>query len=503
MIAPAKPMPNAGQRLMGRLASAARSAFNGLGGYFPGTIGGGYDAIDSKNRRKPTNGKLISADAELLPEQRRRLLSASRDIRRNFSIARWAINKHLDYVSTFTLQPKCANQALNDKLAALMTHWSKPQNFDIAGRHGLRRFIRMAEACRTVDGDMGVLKLLNGQVQAIEGDRIRSLTGTVSPTGRTAPDARYWGVETDPYGKALRYSVCKRIGWQGAFEFERMIDADNLFLFGYFDRFDQTRGISPVASGLNSFRDTYEGIDYALAKLKVAQLFGLKITSKNPEGIEISGREEGEDEDGERGERYDVNPALGPFKLELEPDEDADFMESHTPSTETQAFLQVVIGAAIKSIDLPYSFYAENFSNYSGSRQALLMYEQSAKVKREDVRELEDHLTAWRVVRWWLEGEFGRASLNDIGWLWIPAGLPWIDPEAETNAEIAQVNGGLDNPIDICRRHGGNFFHNIDQIAAANKYAADNGVQLSYVNYATQTKPKQAPEPTHGQQQVA
>jgi hypothetical protein len=42
-----------------------------------------------------------------------------------------------------------------------------------------------------------------------------------------------------------------------------------------FDRFDQLRGISPLAAAINTLRGTYEGFDYALAKAKVAQMFAL------------------------------------------------------------------------------------------------------------------------------------------------------------------------------------------------------------------------------------
>jgi hypothetical protein len=55
--------------------------------------------------------------------------------------------------------------------------WSQPVNFDVTGRFGLQRFTRLAEMRRTVDGDMGVLKLSRALVQAIEGDRIRTPNG--------------------------------------------------------------------------------------------------------------------------------------------------------------------------------------------------------------------------------------------------------------------------------------------------------------------------------------
>jgi len=71
----------------------------------------GYDAVESKNRRQAPTGRLRSEDKELLPHQRRKLTSASRDIHRNFTIAAWAIRKHLDYVSTFSFQSRTGSAA--------------------------------------------------------------------------------------------------------------------------------------------------------------------------------------------------------------------------------------------------------------------------------------------------------------------------------------------------------------------------------------------------------
>ena len=118
------------------------------------------------------------------------------------------------------------------------------------------------------------------------------------------------------------------------------------------------------------------------------------------------------------------------------------------------------------------------------------MYEQSAATKREDVRELLDDLTRWRIFLWWLDGELPGVKLEEILWGWIPAGLPWIDPEKETNAEIAQINAGLDNPEDVCQRHGKNFYENIDKTKRCRQYAADAEVPLAFVGV-----PVSEPEP--------
>jgi hypothetical protein len=41
--------------------------------------------------------------------ERRKLISAGRDIHRNFSLAAWMLRKHLDYVSSFTFQCRSGN----------------------------------------------------------------------------------------------------------------------------------------------------------------------------------------------------------------------------------------------------------------------------------------------------------------------------------------------------------------------------------------------------------
>src|SRR5689334_16827370 len=65
-----------------------------------------YDGAESSKSRKAPSGIQQSEDRELPAEKRRKLLSASRDIQRNFALAAWMIRRHLDYVTTFSFQAK-------------------------------------------------------------------------------------------------------------------------------------------------------------------------------------------------------------------------------------------------------------------------------------------------------------------------------------------------------------------------------------------------------------
>jgi capsid protein len=82
-------------------------------------------------------------------------------------------------------------------------------------------------------------------------------------------------VRAEKAGRPIEFCNCQRgkttdAGSNAAFSFERIVPARNFYHFGYFDRFDQVRGIAPLATAVNTLRDTYEGMDYALAKMKVS-----------------------------------------------------------------------------------------------------------------------------------------------------------------------------------------------------------------------------------------
>jgi len=429
-----------------------------------------YDAIATKGKRRPVPPLLRSEDHELTREERAKLTALQRDVQRNFAIAAWMIRRHLDYVTTFSFQAKTGNEALDDRLEYLVNRWSKPESCDITGRHPLRRIIRLAEARRCVDNDCGLLKLSTGHIQAIEGDRIRSPYG-YDPT-------IVHGVQINDAGKPLAYAVCRRGEGANAFVLERMVPAKSLYLHAHYDRFDQVRGVSPLAAGLNTLRDTYEGFDLALAKARVSQLFGLSIYR---DAAESAGFVQ-EDEDGTG---YSVDFGKGPILLELSPGDRAEFLESKSPAVEQQQFFQTMIQVALKSLDIPYSFYAENYTNYSGARQAFLQYEQAADVKRADIRDLLDHLTAWRLGLYLQDGELPGVTPEQLRWEWVHRGLPWLDPLSEIQAEIQAIDAGLDNPEDIAQRHGKDFYSNIDKIAACRAYAESRGVPLSTISTMT------------------
>ncbi|MBN2131403.1 MAG: phage portal protein [Sedimentisphaerales bacterium] len=448
-----------------------------------------YDAVESgKKRRRPSTGILQTEDQQLPPANRRDLVSEMRDLQRNFSLAAWAIRKHLDFVSTFTIQFKTGDKALDQRIEDLLKWWGRAENLDIAARHPWDRFWRLAEARAVVDGDVGVLKLQDGRLQAIEGDRIRT-PWSVPPGANIRTEDLTHGVKTDAAGRAMAYCVCRRGKSGSGFEFERMVSAGRLLLHGYFDRFDQVRGITPMASGYNSFQDTYEGVTYALLKAKAAQLFGLKVTrADDGEGSfgEVANTADDADDATETAAEkagYEVNFGRGPFILDMDPGDDAGVLEAKTPSAEFREFMTAVIGMSLKALDIPYSFYDEAWTNFFGSKAALMLYLKSCRTKRDNLRAIIRRVIYWRLLAWVLDGVLELPAglmVRDLKFELIPDGMPWWDQSKEVAGDVAAIAAGLRTRTEIRKERYGDDWHDvIDGLAEEEEYIRETGVTIT------------------------
>lgn len=434
----------------------------------------GYDgATSGKGRRRQANINLKHEDKVLKPFDRDLLISNARLLRRNASIVRWGIDKHLDYIATHSFRCGSDNPAVNQDVENLWAWYCRPLNCDVSGRHSFQRLMRLAESHALVEGDVFISKLSDGRLQIIEGDRVRTPSdlGTFTKKDINVDDF-YHGVKATPSGKPLIYSICERTdngSGSAAFRLSSLMPAQYIYQHGYFDRYEQIRGISPLASAINTFCDVYEATEYALSKMKLAQLFGIKLTRQST-GVTNDPPTD-----------YGFDFGKGPVSADLDPGDDLEFIESQSPSIEFQSFLHEGIAMGLKSIDIPYSFYDEAHSNYSGSRQALLQYEQSADRKREQLKLLMNSITAWRLGLFIADGTLklpDGMTIQDLKWDYIPQGLPWIDPLKEANSNVVLLNARVKSRKEICAERGRDIKDVIDEIAAEEAYIKSKGLTI-------------------------
>lgn len=453
--------------------------------------GGGYDATDTRDRRRSVSS-IIKHEDRVADERKRRILSSNaHDLSRNFAIAKWAIGKHIDFVTSHTFQASTDDEGFNRELEAAVKEFSTRQSFDVARRHPLRRAIRITESLRVKDGDALWLKVApplgfdRGKVQMIESDLIQT------PKGSTPDDfdANEWfnGVRVDTNGAAREYAICSRTSGSQR-ELKRIVPARRVFHHAYYDRADQVRGISPISASLNWFRDTYEGFEYAAAKVKVGQLFGLAFKRESEFGFGGPGTAEAQedtDDDGTNDARYEVDLGSGTFAVDLDPGDDVELIESKTPSTETVNFLKLLIHVALRALDIPFSFFDESFTNFYGSRGGLIQYLISCKHKRIDCQEL---LTDWHRWRLGLAVEDGQLQLpsgKDFSYVrgvWVPDGVPWWDPVKEVRGQAMSVAAGFSSPQRVCREIGTDFDENLRETAEAMRKAKEAGVPLVFAD---------------------
>jgi capsid protein len=296
------------------------------------------------------------------------------------------------------------------------------------------------------------------------------------------------GVQIDDRGRSLAYVVNKRTVW-GGFEPEALVAAENVIQHGFFDRFDQIRGISPIAAAVNSFQDIYENFDYALAKSKVAQLFGLVFYRDAVDSVGVpSPIMDPMDGDGNEGsvrgqEQYKVDFGRGPFSLDLDPGDKAEFLENKTPSTEFKEFTQAMIAVSLKSLDIPFSFYDEAYTNFFGSRSALQLYLKSARSKQNDLRHVLRMLTEWKLTQWVARGRLqlpAGSTVLQVPFNWVADGVPWWNPQVEITAELSAIAGGLQDFAEVRKEHfGDDWFDMIDRRAEQFAYARAKGFPIS------------------------
>lgn len=461
-------------------------------------VGFGYDAIVDNALRSQPCDTLRSEDQELTPSARRRLVARSRDIRRNFSIARFAIGKHLDFVSSFRFRPFTGDREFDRRLERFIDDKSRPEACDASGRFSLRRMVRLAEALRTVDGDVLWLRLADGRSQLIEGDRIRD-------PQRDTLEGWVHGVRVTSGGRPLAFAVYSRSRF-GGFVLERVVPAEHAYHHGYWDRYDQVRGVSPLASALNCYRDVYDNFNYAMIRAKASQLYGLVIkreagADRGYDDLPPEGEDEGDSASEDPG-AFTIDPNGGPVAIDLKTGEDASILESKTPSNEFQSFNDSMTAVALKALDLPYSFYREDWTNFFGSRAALQLYLKACESKRADNQELLDNWTRWRIGLGIEDGELDPTRYgidpDDIYWSWTPSGIPWWDAR-DVNADMLAVHSGFRTRSSVIEeRTGGTFEDVADRLAEEEEYLKELGLSVQAPANPMPIGPEPSDRPSQG-----
>lgn len=441
-----------------------------------------YDAIEPAPTRRPIYVSGKSEDRELATHNRQRLISEARDQIRNFSLAGFALRKHLQFVSYYRFTADTPNREFNAALERRVERWKRRDQCDAARRSNFDELITIIETHRALDGDVGVLRRSDNRLQIVEGDRIRNPRPTLG-----APVDPAWinGVKTNKQGRAIEYAIWGR-NPGGTFDFERTVSARDFDLLAYRFRRDQVRGVSLFAPAVKMISYLYDGLDYALAKLKLEQMVGL--VTKLDDGGNLAGIEktDGDQIDEQARERFGKDL----LHVALKVGEDAAFMESKNPSENFQHFCENVLRMIFAALDLPYSFYDGSKTNFYGSKGEFEQYLDTVEKKQlATIETLDEWIYQWLLPNWLTDPADPFYGALPAGWTlddlrgdvgWRGSGLPsWrlFEYVKETQAAI---NGGLINPFNLADSFGESITKNLQSLRDLQKLADEYGIALPY-----------------------
>jgi len=429
----------------------------------------GYNATVDKNRRKRPVNNTMHEDDQLDSRSREKALATNRDQHRNLSWVAWACRQHLDYVSSFKFRSKGENETWNERFEELMAWKMKKENCDVASRHSFDQMMRIEEQCKVTDGDIGLMKVKKGaRLQPIEADHIAKPL-----SGAKRNDITDLGLVLDDFGAVKWYAVNKR-DKNGQMVYDKMVKAQNMFFDGYFQRFDQTRGISPLLSALNTNQDLAEAYEYTLIKTKFHAMLGMAITREKASSDDgwNYGSSSTTSSSGETSSAYNFEMRPG-LKMELAPGDGVDMLESKTPNEEFVPYTEAMLRCALLAFDIPFSFYNSQQFSYNAGRQDTIRYIRSAKNKQDKNRDMRDAITQWWLDEWLIDGTITLAEYNQAEWHWQASGTPLIDPQKEVPAMAMMVANGLKSRTEFINEMGGSFKETAELIQREEKMFED------------------------------
>ena len=172
--------------------------------------------------------------------------------------------------------------------------------------------------------------------------------------------------------------------------------------------------------------------------------------------------------------------------MELEQNDKAEFLESHTPPGEFLNFATFLIRQILSALKIPYSMYDSGAANYSASRSDLNRYKSSTENERKQMLAVYDEITDFILRHDIRTGalKLPRGMTYDqIEWEWLPTASFVIDRPAEVATYISLLDRGLTTRANICKELGlGNFYHNAAALGQEERYLKEQNVTVALAN---------------------
>jgi len=374
----------------------------------------------------------------------------SQSFDRDNGLYRGIINRAVDNIlgDGFALQARTSDPRVNQTLEDLWHEWC--QDPEVRGLHSWWNVERVVLRSVLVDGDLAALKLEDGRLQLVEGERIAS--------SKTALFERRieQGIELNALGRPVAFYVAPydRSGCVNPHAAARRNASDVQFIAGL-ERASQTRGVPAQVSNFPMFHRINDVCNSEAIAWQLLARFAIMISRENGPAI---GYSESRPDPAKAGQSNPVAPErIQEFDeaiiFHAQKGETLSGIDRNLPGANFGTSITMFIRLLGLPVGMPLELVLLDWSktNYSSARAAL---EQAFRMFGCWQRLLKQRFHApvyrWKVAQWAAEGRL--PVLPDLDrHEWISPSFPWIDELKEAEAWGMRIERGLSTQTEALK----------------------------------------------------
>lgn len=457
-------------------------AFNGLRADYNA-------ARDTRFRRKLTGVNLSGSGADYHYRSDRdylKMLELSRNFDRNDPIVGQGVSRLIANIlqDGIQLDPKTGNKEADTYLFEKFGAWCEDadQCHD-AGELTFHDIASLAFRHTIVDGDVFLLPLKTGSLQAIEGHRVRTPRNTTRNVvnGILLDEHRrrieYWITkdDIDPNKSLTNVSEMQRVRARDG-------DGNRQVLHLYLPRrLTQTRGVTAFAP-IVDLVGMHDDIQFAkLVQQQVTSCFAIfRTRAANSPGsyLPLQRGEQTTETLGDGSSRTIEGIAPG-MEIVGQPGETLEGFSPNVPNAEFFHHAMLILTFIAINLDLPVAVLLLDPSetNFSGWRGAMDQARTRFRVLQKWLAgALHKPVYLWKIRQWLAEGDerlidWQTAGVDLFKHRWNRPRWPYIEPTKDVQADLSRMRGGLTSPRRLKAEHGEDWEEIADETVADNAYA--------------------------------
>lgn len=421
-----------------------------------------------RRRRPGVNGVGRNADWHYRTDRDYfKIVELSRDFDRNDVVVGQGVTRLVDNViqDGFRLDPMTGDPGLDTELQNRWEDWStEPDECDVAGELDFHQFERLALRQVVVDGDILLLPLRTGELEAVEGHRLRTPTNTTQNVihgvllNQQRKRLEYWLTrdDIDPMAPLSKVADVKRFP-------ARDVDGQRAVFHVYNPkRVSQTRGVSAFAPIVDAI-GMHDDIQFAkLVQQQIVSCFTIlrqrSEAYSGSGGFQVGSQETEQRADGSTRTIEGLSPGK---EITGNPGETLTGFSPNVPNPEFFPHASLILTFIAINLSLPLQVLLldptkTNFSGWRGAMdQARLSFREFQKWLSCVVHR---RVYLWKVRQWLAQdAAMGRSitePTNPFKHRWNYPVWPYIEPLKEVSADLMRIRNGLTSPRRLHAERG-------------------------------------------------